>query len=91
MTIYEINFVTYDRQQHYITTYSFWVTDGRLQQHPVALQEVLEGVANWESQLPDADGVQHAGVSQLTHTQLSVKRLKGEHIKAYVNIISMWV
>lgn len=66
-------------------TNSFGVTDSCLQEHPVALQEFLKGVANWIPQIPDADGVQHARVSQLTHTQLSVKDLQ-EPIKVVVNI-----
>ncbi len=71
----------YDQQQDYITTNSFGVTDGRLQEHPVALQEFPKGVTNWVSQLPDVDGVHHAGVSQLTHTQLSVKHLEESRLK----------
>lgn len=59
-----------------MTTNSFGVADGRLQEHPVAMQELHKGVANRVPQLPDADGVHHAGVPQLTHTQLSVKHLQ---------------
>lgn len=63
-----------------MATNSFRVADGGLQQHPVALQEIPKRVADRESQVPDADGVHHAGVSELTHAQLSVKHLqvKGE-------------
>lgn len=62
-------------------THSFGVADGRLQEHPVAPQEFLKGVANRVSKLPDADGVHHAGVSQLAHTQLSVKQLEESRFK----------
>ena len=57
-------------------TNSFGVAVGRLQEHPVTLQEFGKCVANRVSQPPDADGVHHARVSQLTHTELSVKYLK---------------
>lgn len=57
-------------------TNNFGVAVGRLQEHPVTLQEFSKCVANRVSQPPDADGVHHAGVSQLTHTELSVKYLK---------------
>lgn len=62
-------------------TNGFGVTDGRLQEHPIAVQEFLKGVANWVSQIPDANGVHHARVSELTHTQLSVKHLEESRLK----------
>lgn len=56
--------------------YNLWVADGRLQENPVALQEVLKSVSDRISQLPDTDGVYHARVPQLAHTQLSVEHLE---------------
>lgn len=62
-------------------TYSSGITDGRLQEHPVALHKLLKGEADGVSQIPDADGVHHAGVSQLTHAKPSVEHLERSRFK----------
>lgn len=59
-----------------ITTNSFRVAGGSVQQHPVAVQEVFKAVPDWVSQLPDVDGVHQAKAFQLVHAQISVKHLE---------------
>lgn len=56
-------------------THCSGVTDGRLQKDSVAIEELVEGVANRISSFPDPDCLHHAGVPQLTQAQLSVKQL----------------
>lgn len=64
-------------------TNRFGVADGRLQEHSVASQELGKGVADGIAQFPDADGIHHAGVSQLTRTKFAVKVLGvAEQIRA---------
>lgn len=57
-------------------TNSIGVADGRVQEHSVALKEFFEVMANWISQLSDADSVHQTAVSQLTHAQVFVKHLE---------------
>lgn len=57
-------------------THSFGVTGGGVQQHPVAVQEVLEAASDWKSKLPDVDGVHHGEALQLVHAQIPVKHLE---------------
>ena len=45
-------------------------------EEPVALHELPEGVPDRVSGPPDPDGLHHAGVAQLTAAQLSVEQLK---------------
>lgn len=59
------------------STHSFGVAVVGVEKNPVSSQKFLECVANGISQFPNADRVHHAGVSQLTHAQLSVKHLEG--------------
>lgn len=58
------------------TTNCFGVAGGRVQQHPVSVQEVFKAVSDGVSQLPDVDGVHHAEALQLVHAQASVKHLE---------------
>ena len=84
-----VNIVKNNPQQGRDMTNLVGITDGRPQQHPVALHKFLKGVADWVSQIPDVDGVHHAGISQLTHTQLSVKHLEDSRVK-WLWIFSLW-
>lgn len=61
---------------HELTTNSFGVAGGPVQQHPVAVQEVFKAVPDWVSQLPDVDGVHQAKAFQLVHAQIPVKHLE---------------
>lgn len=70
-----------------ITPHSFRVAVVRVEENPVPPQEFRKCVANRKSQFPDADSVQHAGVPQLTHAQLSVEHL--EEVTATVKAPSM--
>lgn len=58
-----------------MTADAFGVAGAPVQQHPVAVQEVLEGVADGVAQLSDVDGVHQAKASELVHAQASVKHL----------------
>lgn len=71
-----------------ITPHSFRVAVVRVEENPVPPQEFLKCVADRKSQFPDADSVQHAGVPQLTHAQLSVEHL--EEVTATVKAPSTW-
>lgn len=44
-------------------------------EHPVAVDKLNKGVADWVTGTADSNGLHHAGVSELTHTQLPVKEL----------------
>lgn len=59
-----------------MTTNSFGVAGGPVQQHPVAVQEVFKAVPDRVSQLSDVDGVHQAKAFQLVHAQISVKHLE---------------
>lgn len=59
-----------------MTTNSFGVAGGPVQQHPVAGQEVFKAVPDWVSQLSDVDGVHQAKAFQLVHAQIPVKHLE---------------
>lgn len=55
--------------------YSFGVTDGGVEQHPVPVQEFLECVTDGVTGFPDPDGLDHAGVSKLPVTELPIEQL----------------
>lgn len=61
---------------HEKTTDSFGVTGAPVQQHPVAGQEVLQAVPDWESQPPDVDGVHQAEALELVRAQVPVEHLE---------------
>lgn len=44
-------------------------------EHPIAVDKLNKGVADWVTGTADSNGLHHAGVSELTHTQLPVKEL----------------
>lgn len=46
-------------------------------EHPVAVDKLNKGVADWVTSTADPNGLHHARVSELTHTQLPVKELPG--------------
>lgn len=58
------------------SSYFFGITEGSLQKDAVATKELVECVADRISSLSDPDGLHHAGVTELTHAQLSVKQLR---------------
>lgn len=58
------------------STYFFGITEVSLQKDTVASKELVECVADRISGLSDLDGLHHAGVTELTHAQLSVKQLR---------------
>lgn len=47
-------------------------------EHPVAIDELHEGVADWISCTADPNGLHHPRVPQLTHTKLPVKQLQAQ-------------
>lgn len=47
-------------------------------EHPVAINELHEGVADWISCTADPNGLHHPRVPQLTHTKLPVKQLQAQ-------------
>lgn len=61
---------------HEMTTHSFGVAGGPVQQHPVAVPEVFKAVADWVAQLSDVDGVHQAEAFQLVHAEIPVKHLQ---------------
>lgn len=63
-----------------LPAYFLGITEARLQKDPVATQELLKGVAHGIASFPDADGLHHARVAQLTHAEISVEELRD---KAY--------
>lgn len=58
------------------TTDSSGVAGAPVQQHPVAVQEVLQAVPDWESQPPDVDGVHQAEALELVRAQVPVEHLE---------------
>lgn len=55
---------------------------------PVTVHKLHEGVSDGVTGPSDPDGLHHAGVSQLTDTQLPVERLKQRHRRPTVHISS---
>lgn len=59
-----------------------------LQKNPVPTEELLKGVTHGVASFPDAYGLHHARVAQLTHAEISVEELKdktfsGHSIKGF--------